>query len=187
MDSFWPLIKLREVAYTSAVHTVLSATLARTAAKNYAWVFPCTLFKIVSVSIASRVTKFEDKISCVVLPKLTDALPQKPVSRMNIQISHDITVSDDGFDKSADIDIIIGASLFCNLLSSGQINYYKNQPIQQDAVLGWIVSGPIKCSTNFAQLKYSCNLALKHELNQSIKKFQEVEHRLFVDYFTEEE
>lgn len=92
------------------------------------------------VEIQSKNSNFRQTITCLVIPKITDMLPTCFLNVKDFQIPPNIKLADPTYYQPGSIDILIGASLFWELLCVGQIKEHNN-PILQKTKLGWIVSG----------------------------------------------
>lgn len=55
---------------------------------------------------------FKADLECLVLPIITEQLPQIKVSKKLINIPESHRLTDSEFDKSSPVDILIGAGLF---------------------------------------------------------------------------
>ena len=132
--------------------------------------------KMVTARIGSRINKFTETINCVILPKVTDKIPQETIPLSSVRIPSNIILADEHFNESLDIDIIIGAEIFWRLICIGQIKIAKNQPTFQKTVFGWVVSGVTADSSQGQNSHFKCHLAINDPLNQSLKEFWEIEH-----------
>ncbi|XP_050554065.1 uncharacterized protein LOC118278462 [Spodoptera frugiperda] len=94
-----------------------------------------------------RITSMDDSITfdlnCFVLPYITSNVPCREVNYSTLNIPLNITLADPTFCKPAEVDILIGADLFWDLLGSHKIKLGTGKPVLYETSLGWIVSGPI--------------------------------------------
>ncbi|XP_076658358.1 uncharacterized protein LOC143362242 [Halictus rubicundus] len=126
----------------------------------------------VTTTIRSRITDFESQVEFVALPTITGVLPSRQVNRRMFAIPRNIKLADPEFDKPADIDALIGTTIFYKLLSTGQIKLANNSDaVLQKTLLGWIVAGEVGSPEKITTLK-SCQLV---RLEQQITRFWEVE------------
>ncbi|XP_063837180.1 uncharacterized protein LOC135086343 isoform X3 [Ostrinia nubilalis] len=77
-----------------------------------------------------------------------------------------IKLADENFSSAGEVDLLIGAELFYNLLCFGRHSLGEGCPILQKTKLGWIVSGSLA-----SPIQVRCNLSLKTQL----KHFWEME------------
>jgi len=92
----------------------------------------------ISLDIESHCTNFKTKLDCLVLPTITERLPQVQISKGTIVLPEDARIADPLFDKPGKIDVLIGAGLFWNLLCVGQIKGGHGKPTWQKTLLGWV-------------------------------------------------
>jgi len=86
-------------------------------------------------------------------------------------IPKDIRLADEQFDQPGDIDLLIGADLFYEMLRSGRRTLPGKYPVLQETVLSWTLSGRTPSTTiqhdpqhTFLLLEDS---SLEHNLNRS--------------------
>lgn len=65
----------------------------------------------------------------------------------NIQIPENIQLADPNFFLSNEIDLLLGADIFWELLDKGLIRL-PNGPYLQNTKLGWIISGSVQSKNN---------------------------------------
>lgn len=123
----------------------------------------------------SRINGFRTNISCLVINQITQAMPINRINVQQIQISKGIELADPKFHKSAQVDLLLGAKIFFDLMCIEQIRTSKTQPTWQKTLLGWIASGNFNV-TRQDQAGTICNLATNEVLNAKIAKFWMIEH-----------
>lgn len=123
-------------------------------------------------------------LDCFVLPYITSNVPCREVNCSKLNIPLNITLADSTFCKPAEVDILIGADLFWDLLGSQRINLGTGNPVLYETSLGWIASGPIshnnitflcndlKC--NFSKTVFDNNTDLEH-LRSDLTRFWQLE------------
>ena len=112
----------------------------------------------------------------MVLPIITEKLPLIQFSKTIIKYPNSIKLADENFNVPKDIDLLLGASIFYDLLENEKIKLGNNMPTLQKTCLGWIFLGAIKCKINYQ--KTICNLlsnVSNRELQDSLLKFWQVE------------
>jgi len=75
----------------------------------------------VETTIRSRLNGFKTETEFFVLPTISSKHPNKLVIKENLDIPKNIKLADPNFDKSQQIDLLLGADIFFDLLSAGQI------------------------------------------------------------------
>ncbi|XP_028162234.1 uncharacterized protein LOC114354174 [Ostrinia furnacalis] len=124
-----------------------------------------------NIDIQSRTAAYKTNLQCFVLSNITSALPSVPIQSAQIRIPDKMLLADPFFYKSHDIDILIGADKFWDLLNTEKIRLC-NGPFLHDTKLGWIISGPIY--NNAKHFNYSnCNFT--QSFDSQLRKFRELE------------
>jgi len=96
----------------------------------------------VSVHMRSRHTDWHDSLNCAVLPDITGTTPATKLDTSKWKLPTDIKLADETFNIPGDIDLLVGADLFYEILESGR-RTRPNFPVLQETVLGWTLSGKI--------------------------------------------
>ncbi|XP_077260520.1 uncharacterized protein LOC143896497 [Temnothorax americanus] len=93
---------------------------------------------------------------------------------MNWPHLKDLTLADQDFAGSAPIDVLIGAELFGSLILDGVRKGAANEPIAQNTVLGWIISGPTGGARSSQRIDVH-QASVDEDLDFNIRRFWEVE------------
>ncbi|KAH9635165.1 hypothetical protein HF086_009505 [Spodoptera exigua] len=99
--------------------------------------------KTCRVKMSSLDDSFNYDLHCLVLPFITSEVPSREIKVSYFDLPSNIILADPMFYKPADIDLLIGAGLFWELLGSQRLQLGNGKPILYKTHLGWIVSGPI--------------------------------------------
>ncbi|XP_059054462.1 uncharacterized protein LOC131848562 [Achroia grisella] len=99
--------------------------------------------KTCHVHMTSLNNSFSSELQCYVLPSITSNVPGHEINISNIDIPTDISLADPTFFVPADVDILIGADLFWDLVGTRRIILGKKKPVLCETRLGWTISGPI--------------------------------------------
>ncbi|XP_062538836.1 uncharacterized protein LOC134207133 [Armigeres subalbatus] len=91
--------------------------------------------------VRSRVSTFSGDEVFHVLPRVTLNLPIRKVDSTGWKLPEDIALADPYFTEPSHVDMIIGASLFFDLLRNEKIKLGENGPVAQNTTLGWIICG----------------------------------------------
>lgn len=70
----------------------------------------------IPLKVNSLTSQFNTLVNCHVVDKITCNLPQSPVSLEGIQIPAGITLADTTFNQPSEINMLIGADIFCQIL-----------------------------------------------------------------------
>lgn len=130
---------------------------------------------------------FSVEVNCMILPRITNMLPSVKVNANKLNIPGDILVelADSRFYEPSEVDILIGADLFWELVTSQQVKLGKGLPTLQSSKLGWLVTGPVDIICN-----YEANCHLARSVSEQLERFWKVEEGICIDNLqssTEEE
>ncbi|XP_030763068.1 uncharacterized protein LOC115887734 [Sitophilus oryzae] len=124
------------------------------------------------ISLRSMSNSFKSEVSCLVIPVINNFVPELSFDSSDLNIPKNLRLADPRFNKSNKIDILLGASIFYDLLCIGQVRLGNGKPTLQKSVLGWLVSGSVSSPPNS---KTICKHVSNLELQNQIKAFWEVE------------
>lgn len=127
-----------------------------------------------NLQIKSMHNQFSTSVKCYVVPMITDNLPQTEIRLHDLCIPSDIELADPTFFHPSEIDLLLGADIFWDIMGSSRLKLGHNKPILQETNLGWIVAGPI------GGKYYNTNLNKIHcqfskNIQQQLVKFWELE------------
>lgn len=123
-------------------------------------------------------------VSCAILDRITCQLPQVRINPDLIKIPDHLPLADPTYFIPSEIDILIGADVYYDLLRQNFVKLGKNLPYLQDTVLGWVIAGSIPHQTlNVSQVNHAvplqsedCVALLSNtELNTALTKFWNIE------------
>ncbi|CAK9816560.1 hypothetical protein ANTQUA_LOCUS9005 [Anthophora quadrimaculata] len=122
--------------------------------------------------IKSRWNNYVNSLSFLVAKQISQKLPCQVILRKNLDIPAGIHLADPKFHEPAEIDGLLGAQIFWDLLCVGQISLKNRTTRLQKTKLGWIVTGELKNTNQSAAT--ICNLTT-HTLESDIQKFWNIE------------
>ncbi|KAL0839771.1 hypothetical protein ABMA28_016409 [Loxostege sticticalis] len=94
------------------------------------------------VNIHSLVNnEFSRQITCFIVPCITQMLPTHKVNTNSFKIPQHIQLADPAFHTPAEVEMLLGADLFWEVLGNNTISLGKNRPSLNETKLGWLVSG----------------------------------------------
>lgn len=100
--------------------------------------------KIVNnVSVYSNVKQFKIEVNFVVVNNITSKLPHCSLKRENINIPSNITLADSKFHIPSDIDILLGADVYYNLITGKFVQIQNKFLTLLETHLGYVVGGSI--------------------------------------------
>ncbi|CAH2108130.1 unnamed protein product [Euphydryas editha] len=112
-----------------------------------------------SIRIQSRYSRYQLNLDCIIVPQITKSLPSNLIDISNIPIPSGIQLADPNFNVPAEIDMLVGAETFWNVLCNSSIDLGKRQPKLHETKLGWLISGHAPHTSQ----SHSC-----HFLNENI-------------------
>ncbi|XP_052567476.1 uncharacterized protein LOC128093775 [Culex pipiens pallens] len=107
----------------------------------------------ISVKVMSKATNYKFPLDCLVVPRVTGALPSTRVDAKSWPIPKDLKLADPKFYDPCRIDLLIGAEMFFELIQEGKIRMSAELPLLQESLLGWLVSGPVHGSQGFVSVQ----------------------------------
>ncbi|XP_075158064.1 uncharacterized protein LOC142231336 [Haematobia irritans] len=134
--------------------------------------------KSTEILIKSCHSEYSVSFVAVVIPSITEYQPNRNLKVNDFKIPHNIKLADSNFCERGRIDLLIGAGLFFELMSVGQIRCGNNSTILQKTRLGWVVSGGGASHSNACSLAAASKAITKGEhesLADIVKSFWEVE------------
>ena len=79
------------------------------------------LNKCTAVKIASRNYKYNSLLPCLILPRISDNFPQMSFNKNLLNIPSGLCLADPCFNISKPIELLIGSTVFWDLMEDGQI------------------------------------------------------------------
>ncbi|EDV90868.1 GH22448 [Drosophila grimshawi] len=87
------------------------------------------LLLLMLLRFKSQVSDYADSLTALVSPTITDSQPGIPIDIQNWNIPPNIRMADPVFYKAHRVDLLIGASMFFDLLCVGQIRFVPGLPL----------------------------------------------------------
>lgn len=97
----------------------------------------------IHVTMKSKINNFTSPLEAVVLKQIVSPQPSTALDTSKWAIPENISLADPTFSQPAEIDVLIGAEFYHQVLSEGKIKIDDNMPILQNTVFGWVFSGKI--------------------------------------------
>ncbi|XP_059058485.1 uncharacterized protein LOC131851942 [Achroia grisella] len=123
--------------------------------------------------LKSCVNSFQVKVDCLVIPHITNKLPSVLVDVAKLNMPSNIQLADTKFFCPSEIDLLLGADIYWDLIMPNQIKLGKNNPTLQESKFGWLVAGPTGGNPYSSTPKVHCHFT--KEIKESLAKFWEVE------------
>ncbi|XP_053964104.1 uncharacterized protein LOC128867038 [Anastrepha ludens] len=95
------------------------------------------------VEMRSQHTAYSSTMDAVIMNTITPSQPRTPLNTSAWNIPNNISLADKTFKTPCPVDLLIGASMFYDLLLVGQISLGENKPVLQKTKVGWVVAGAV--------------------------------------------
>lgn len=99
----------------------------------------------------------------------------------------DIEWADTLADNNAPIELIIGADYYGAILLDGLRKGAQDEPVAQNTVFGWVLTGPVPSTDSRATQVHVHYGDVNVEINNTMKRFWEIEAPPIVTFLSEEE
>lgn len=108
------------------------------------------------------------------MDEIADVIPQQAIDISRLPIPQNLPLADPSFYEPSQVDLLLGAGIFYNLICTGQLKLGLGSPVLQETQLGWIVSGPLTIPKFITHNKTSL-LISNSELQNQLERFRLVE------------
>ncbi|XP_039310735.1 uncharacterized protein LOC120358921 [Solenopsis invicta] len=133
-------------------------------------------FGAAEVKLQSRTNPFSILVDCVVTDHVTDKIPAITLKRSAFEFPQNLKLADPQFNVSAEIDVLIGAEHFWNLLCVGQVKSSPMHPTLHKTRFGWILAGQLDASPNSSRKAQSFHALITNtQLHNQLTRFWQVE------------
>ncbi|XP_011685530.1 PREDICTED: uncharacterized protein LOC105448572 [Wasmannia auropunctata] len=135
-----------------------------------------TSTQTVRLKLLSRLNSYSVDIECIVTERVTDRLPAFTLDRKAFDIPRNLPLADPHFHKSSDIDVLLGAEVFWDLMCVGQVRSSPKHPTLQKTRLGWILAGRMGSPPNDGRRVQSFHATISNlELHNQLSQFWQQE------------
>lgn len=126
--------------------------------------------------MTSRDGVFSCSVRGMVVPEITNALPSAEIDINSLNIPNGLNLADPQFYHPGEIDLLVGADLFWEILNDRKIRLGNGKPVLQDSRVGWIVSGPVDIKTKGSiSSNVLCNKMAVDNISQQVERFWSTE------------
>lgn len=125
------------------------------------------------MTLHSLTGSFNMQLKCLVIPQITGNLPNAEINASELNLPPNIQLADPSFHHSSEVDLLLGAEVFFDIINTQQIKLGPNMPTLQSSKLGWIIAGPLLCPGLKENKHINCNFTM--EINKSLNRFWEIE------------
>ncbi|GBM15133.1 hypothetical protein AVEN_242173-1 [Araneus ventricosus] len=123
------------------------------------------------------------------LSKVTSQIPVENIDTKDLDYLKGVTLSDEGFSRQSECDIILGSDCFFTILRNGRIIGSAGQPIAQSTMFGWVVAGQIRKDSNSSSHTQSHLIRVENDSNidSILQQFWQMEELPIKKSFLSEE
>ncbi|KAL1446903.1 hypothetical protein WDU94_014040 [Cyamophila willieti] len=147
-----------------------------------------TVDSICNLTMKSRFEKFVIPMAAIVVPNVTNKLPAVSFGKSNWDYLANFKLSDPKFNVSQDIDMIVGAEYFFDILRPESIQGPDGYPNLHNSKFGWIMTGKVpNTKVNVPNTKVSHISSFHVTLNTSLKRSWELEELPAVKHISQKE
>ncbi|XP_040164709.1 uncharacterized protein LOC120901069 [Anopheles arabiensis] len=145
--------------------------------------------KSMRTTVSSRASPYAINVEFLIVEKLIADLPAHDVPTSGWKLPPHIIFADPHFEKSAPIDIILGARHYHTFFVSGaQYKMSSNLPVLMESVFGWVVSGSASTSQPATSNTFhTSSVVCMVSLEESIERFWKVEELQVNDGYSPED
>lgn len=126
-----------------------------------------------NVNISSLSNEFRATLHCLIVPQITGPLPNMSVDTTKLNLPNYIELADPQFCQPAEVDMLLGAEIFYDIICPERIPLGKNMPILQSTQFGWIVAGPLNMNTSKSAQPLQCYFT--KEISDKLTQFWNLE------------
>ncbi|XP_049290020.1 uncharacterized protein LOC125767458 [Anopheles funestus] len=144
--------------------------------------------KSVRAKISSRTGQYQLNADFLIVDNLIGDLPAHDVRTVEWQIPPNFVLADPQFNKSAPLDLILGARHYHAFFQSGaQYKISHNLPVLIESVFGWIVTGSASACNSNTETSNASSVVCMSTLEESLERFWKVEELQIRDGYSPEE
>ena len=125
----------------------------------------------VLIHFRSRHTDWHNTLDCAILSNITGTTPSNKLDTSSWKIPTELNLADEQFDQPGNIDLLIGADLFYEMLLPGRRTRPGNYPVLQETVLGWTISGRTPAPSTQKEPQRTFLLREDNSLEQNLNRF----------------
>lgn len=115
---------------------------------------------------------FIRELDFFIVPKITEITPAMPICIEEADLPKHISLADNNFNIPGEIDLLLGAECFFDLLKENKIRSTSHNLLFQETHFGYVASGVVNSST---ELQYCGLMTQTKQLEETLQKFWEIE------------
>lgn len=103
------------------------------------------------------------------MDKITEQMPVVKINIKASKIPHKLQLADLSWHTPSNIDMLLGASIFWDLIGNRRIKEPSKALLFRETLLGWIVTGANDSHRACSTKKSYCNVAMSATMDEQIK------------------
>ena len=128
----------------------------------------------IKTTIQSRTLEFAAELDFLVIPSITNTLPEATIDKKDWKIPDEFKLADPQFNIKGKIDMLIGAVIFLQILWQKKYEISPLHPLLQNTAVGWIISGQLNNEVN-NPVRSHCQVNIMGDLDVKLQRFWELE------------
>ncbi|XP_047510573.1 uncharacterized protein LOC125053303 [Pieris napi] len=136
----------------------------------------------VSIVLSSRINNNSLSLNAFAIDKITDSLPVSQINMSSLKHLNNITLADENYFYPSEVDILIGAPQYAEIMLSGRVTGAPGTPTAFETIFGYIIIGNVPllssdCTNNYNSCTAIslCSLVEQPQLESLIQKFWHLE------------
>ncbi|XP_018395653.1 PREDICTED: uncharacterized protein LOC108774125 [Cyphomyrmex costatus] len=121
------------------------------------------------IRIKSRCNDFTTMAECLVVPEITEQLPQVKIDATRICIPKGVELADPTYYKPGPVDLLLGAGIYWQVVVGAPTNKKQGRPALQNTHLGTIIGGELNEESK--NLLKNCNIVTNVQLQEQLQRF----------------
>ena len=139
------------------------------------------------ITVKSRVyTEFSCTVEVLIIPKVSSYAPPSMVTSLKLPHLEGLRLADPQYMCAAHIDVLLGASVYSQIIKGSVVKGRADEPIATNSSLGWLLSGNTP-GQNFNSSVTSLHISSDDNLDSILQKFWTQEEVAPCPPFTKEE
>lgn len=126
---------------------------------------PIHIRNSIRTKVNSRVKDYEKEMNFLIVPSIADSIPHRKIHMPKIDFPEE-KLADPHFSNPAQVDMLIGAEHFLELLQDGKMSVGETEMYFKNSVFGWIAAGKIEYNSPSQAL-----LTVHCFMNQRVSQF----------------
>ncbi|XP_071057047.1 uncharacterized protein [Onthophagus taurus] len=126
--------------------------------------------KQTNLTIQAKYTSYQVNLQFLILNRITEKIPTIKLNEQDLKIPKGVKLADRNWHTPGDIDLLIGAEIFYELLLNGKITLGRNSPVLRETRFGWLITGRLHLDR---ETMNTCHLSVSNpvDLHNQLQRF----------------